>query len=106
MIGAGCSVSSLPCDILTPCQNNGTCKNDNITTNGYICTCPRGFDGEQCQLDNRPCKPTTCWNNGILPVRYSIINMIYFQVHAMRHRIQHSSARVPTVGEESFVKAW
>jgi hypothetical protein len=64
-IGANCNTSSAPCDILKPCQNNGTCNNTNTTANGYVCTCSSGFDGDQCQIDNRPCKPTTCWNDGI-----------------------------------------
>ena len=42
--------------MLKPCQNNGVCTDTNTTTLGYKCTCPRGFDGTQCQLDNRPCK--------------------------------------------------
>ena len=64
-IGIHCNISSLPCNISQPCRNNGNCTNDNTTADGYVCACPRGFDGAQCQLDNRPCKPNTCWNNGI-----------------------------------------
>ena len=52
------------CDMLQPCQNDGTCNNTNITTNGYICFCQSGFQGTQCQDDYRPCQPNTCWNNG------------------------------------------
>jgi len=52
--------------MLTPCQNDGTCVNDNTTLIGYICLCPSGFDGTECQNDNRVCQPDTCWNNGIL----------------------------------------
>jgi hypothetical protein len=50
--------------MLKPCQNNGNCTNNNTVVYGYICTCPPGVDGAQCQFDNRPCKPNTCWNNG------------------------------------------
>lgn len=64
-IGVHCNISSVPCDILHPCQNNGTCTNVNTTSVGYNCTCPRGFSGDQCQIDHRPCKYNTCWNNGI-----------------------------------------
>ena len=32
--------------------------------NGYSCNCAPGFAGSGCQLDQRPCQPTTCWNNG------------------------------------------
>ena len=30
-----------------PCQNGGTCT-DGI--NGYLCTCPAGFEGVICQI--------------------------------------------------------
>ena len=64
-IGTKCNISSNPCNILNPCENNGTCLNTTTNDLGYICTCQSGFAGEQCQYDHRPCKPTTCWNNGI-----------------------------------------
>lgn len=64
VIGTSCNVSSTPCDILHPCQNNGKCVNNKSVSNGYICECPWGFDGDTCQLDIRPCKNDTCWNNG------------------------------------------
>ena len=51
--------------MLKPCLNNGSCYNNVTVVNGYICTCPHGFDGAQCELDNRLCKPNTCWNDGI-----------------------------------------
>ncbi|CAF0842517.1 unnamed protein product [Adineta steineri] len=64
-IGLTCNVSSTSCDMLNPCQNNGLCIDDNTTLSDYICLCPYGFDGQQCQTDYRPCQPDTCWNNGI-----------------------------------------
>ncbi|CAF4153927.1 unnamed protein product [Adineta steineri] len=64
-IGLTCNVSSTSCDMLSPCQNNGLCVDDNTTLSDYICLCPYGFDGQQCQTDYRPCQPDTCWNNGI-----------------------------------------
>jgi hypothetical protein len=51
--------------MLTPCQNNGTCTNDNTSSVGYTCSCLSGFDGTECQNDYRLCQPSTCWNNGI-----------------------------------------
>ncbi|CAF0715551.1 unnamed protein product [Adineta steineri] len=64
-IGLNCNTSSSPCDILKPCENNGTCNDINTTISAYNCSCPSGFVGTQCQIDNRPCKSNTCWNNGI-----------------------------------------
>ncbi len=63
-IGTTCNISNTPCEVTQPCQNNGMCNNVNTTLLGYICVCPSGFNGTQCQLDYRPCKPNTCWNNG------------------------------------------
>ncbi|CAF0775479.1 unnamed protein product [Adineta steineri] len=64
-IGLNCSISSNLCDMLQPCQNNGTCNNTNQNSLGYICSCPLHFNGTYCQFDDRPCKPNTCINNGI-----------------------------------------
>jgi hypothetical protein len=64
-IGPKCNISNTPCDVTQPCQNNGICYNNNTIARGYTCSCPRGFDGVQCQIDRRPCKNDTCWNNGM-----------------------------------------
>ena len=63
-IGIDCNTSSTPCETLQPCKNHATCQNTNDSLLGYACTCPDGFDGDQCQNDQRPCKSNTCWNNG------------------------------------------
>lgn len=60
-IGIHCSVVNNLCTLLQPCQNNGSCTNEN---DNYTCTCPWDFNGTRCQLDHRPCKPDTCWNDG------------------------------------------
>ncbi len=77
-IGTNCNISSAPCDILKPCQNNGSCNNTNTTLLGYNCTCPPFFNGTQCQFDNRPCKPSTCWNNGIIISLYTMDKYNFF----------------------------
>ena len=59
-----CSVSALPCNLLRPCRNNGTCTNTNNTVHPYTCSCLSGFKGTECQIDTRPCQSDTCWNNG------------------------------------------
>ena len=63
-MGTLCNTSNNPCDLLQPCLNNGTCNNTNITQYGYMCQCPSHFNGTKCQLDDRPCKPDICWNQG------------------------------------------
>ena len=62
-IGPQCNTSNAPCDILQPCQNNGTCSNK-INSNGYRCVCQAGFYGDRCEDDRRFCKSDTCANRG------------------------------------------
>jgi hypothetical protein len=93
--------------MLKPCQNNGNCTNDNTTVYGYNCACPRGFDGAQCQVDNRPCKPNTCWNNGISSffiLSQIYMSLIFFKVYVMKHRAQHLNVHVKMVGQVVIVK--
>ena len=72
-IGIYCNVSNAPCDTLKPCQNNGSCINRNKAS--YHCICPLGFNGVECQVDNRPCKPHTCRNQGIYRFQYSFLDL-------------------------------
>jgi len=60
-MGTNCNISSHPCDLLKPCKNNGTCENRDES---YVCNCSKDFSGSECEIDNRRCKPTTCWNRG------------------------------------------
>lgn len=39
--GKYCENSFQPC-MLSPCQNNGTCENDDAAPNRYICQCDKG----------------------------------------------------------------
>jgi hypothetical protein len=64
--GLKCDKLNSPCEMLKPCENNASCTDDNTTSVGYVCSCLSYFNGTQCQYDHRPCKPDTCWNNGIL----------------------------------------
>ena len=63
--------SSIACSILQPCQNNGTCISNSSASAGFQCVCPLGFTGTFCEIDRRPCKPNTCWNNGLSPLHRS-----------------------------------
>ena len=59
--------------MLRPCQNNGTCMNmNNSQTVSYECQCLSGYNGTDCEIDLRPCTPSTCWNNGELNWSWNI----------------------------------
>ncbi|CAF0838067.1 unnamed protein product [Adineta steineri] len=64
-IGLTCNISSAPCDMMQLCENNGTCINNNSIADGYSCSCSQGFNGSNCEIDNRPYQSNTCWNKGI-----------------------------------------
>lgn len=112
-IGLTCNVTATSCDILQPCQNSGICNNTNTTSDGYTCSCFTGFNGTQCQYDNRPCKPNTCWNSGNYSLFYSVKQtnkghvdtfLSLFQVCVMPHSQPHSFVDVPSVGKVFVVK--
>lgn len=44
-----------------PCKNGGNCV-DGI--NGYMCKCPLGFSGAQCEINIDDCKDNPCTNGG------------------------------------------
>ncbi len=58
--------------MLQPCQNDGSCFNNDTIPYGFNCLCLSGFSGAQCEFDDRPCKPDTCWNNGMHPPCFSL----------------------------------
>jgi hypothetical protein len=70
-LGPYCNISNTVCDMLNPCRNGSTCINTNRTLYGYNCSCQPGFSGIKCEVDNRPCGPNPCWNNGIQSLFYS-----------------------------------
>ncbi len=38
----------LPCNLETKCKNGATCTNDNL--GGYLCLCPSGYTGTNCEI--------------------------------------------------------
>ena len=70
-VGVYCNISSAPCDTLYPCLNTGSCLNDKTLATGYRCHCLPGFNGSDCDLDTRPCKPSTCFNNGTVSSQHA-----------------------------------
>ncbi|UYV78311.1 JAG1 [Cordylochernes scorpioides] len=46
------------CGTHEPCKNGGTCEH--VTLDEYVCTCPEGFSGKQCDIVENPCATGTC----------------------------------------------
>nr|XP_018904563.1 PREDICTED: protein jagged-1b [Bemisia tabaci] len=50
------------CGTHEPCENNGTCEN--TSPDHYLCTCPDGFSGINCEVVDNPCATGPCANGG------------------------------------------
>ncbi|XP_071827051.1 slit homolog 2 protein-like isoform X4 [Apostichopus japonicus] len=50
-----------PC-ISEPCMNNAECRVDPVEQ--YICTCPPGFKGRNCEAEVNECEDWPCMNGG------------------------------------------
>jgi hypothetical protein len=53
----------LPPCLSNPCQNGGVCSELDIFT--YKCDCPSGFEGQQCERDQRACQQNPCGQDGV-----------------------------------------
>jgi len=53
----------LPPCLSNPCQNGGVCSELDIFT--YKCDCPAGFEGPQCERDQRACAQNPCGPDGV-----------------------------------------
>ena len=50
------------CGTHEPCQNGGTCENP--APDEYLCKCPEGFSGTDCQVVDNLCATAPCQNGG------------------------------------------
>ncbi|KAF4517443.1 hypothetical protein B566_EDAN005052, partial [Ephemera danica] len=50
------------CGTHEPCVNGGTCEN--TAPDQYLCTCPEGFSGANCEVVDNPCATAPCHNHG------------------------------------------
>ena len=50
------------CGFLEPCWNGGTCENTGL--DAYLCTCPQGFSGKNCEVSDNGCVSGLCHNGG------------------------------------------
>jgi hypothetical protein len=94
-----CSFLFDPCKASQPCQHESKCNHNNQFTHGYVCQCLPGYSGYNCEHDDRPCKPETCWNNGRLlcyvsPGLFSSLS----QVIVTTLQTEHSNVNAPPDG--------
>lgn len=48
----------------SPCQNGGTCMDNNGFDSNSSCLCPPGFNGDFCEIKVDQCDPNPCRNGG------------------------------------------
>ncbi|CAB0012931.1 unnamed protein product, partial [Nesidiocoris tenuis] len=51
------------CGTHEPCENGGTCENTH--PDQYLCRCPEGFSGLNCEVVDNPCVTAPCANGGM-----------------------------------------
>ncbi|XP_073248430.1 ficolin-1-like [Porites lutea] len=56
-----------------PCLNNGKCYMG-YTEKKYVCVCPAGYHGENCEKDINECESGPCLNNGTCTDRINAFN--------------------------------
>ncbi|KAJ7345186.1 hypothetical protein JRQ81_001136 [Phrynocephalus forsythii] len=63
--GKRCHVKKGPCTVNgSPCQNGGTCVDDDGFAHHASCLCLPGFTGNFCEIDLDDCEPNPCENGG------------------------------------------
>lgn len=78
--GVDCSAKDNICDLNQPCLNSGSCLLNTSHARGYDCKCQGGFGGINCEDDQRPCQPFTCFQQGLF-LLFSKSNQFFFRFY-------------------------
>ena len=57
-----------PCQRQEPCSNSATCINNGL--GDYLCQCPEGYQGVNCEYEINECDTYPCQNGGSCTVSY------------------------------------
>uniref|UniRef100_A0A7M4E463 Neurogenic locus notch homolog protein 2 n=1 Tax=Crocodylus porosus TaxID=8502 RepID=A0A7M4E463_CROPO len=61
--GVNCQIVQAPCSP-DPCENSGICQ-ESSGSDGYICLCAPGWEGERCTVDIDECVSKPCRNHAV-----------------------------------------
>ncbi|CAF4200017.1 unnamed protein product, partial [Adineta steineri] len=64
-IGINCDISSTPCSLLGPCENDGICICNKTSNTKFIFICTLGYEGRRWERRINYCSNINCHHHGI-----------------------------------------